>query len=101
MDVVFVFVRAGDVSDVDPETRPLTTLPPLEAGVEGEVVQLHGHFGCVPMDLLSWETKTSGLIAATFTDIRTKEGMPLRLLSPPNLVFCPLVVLRESGRVAL
>lgn len=101
MDAFYVFVREGEVNGAPIQSYTLCTLPALEAETEETVVRLRGHFGWVSKDALTWQTKTAGLITATFSDIRTKQGLPLRTLTSPSLMFCPLVVVQESGNVAL
>ena len=73
VDSYYVFVKAGDAQGAQPETRAVVALP-ATTNKPAIVLKLHGHFGWVPVDLLSWETQTAGLVndpSSSFRNLAT------------------------------
>jgi hypothetical protein len=89
--VYYVFVRAGYAA------QP----PVLRSIAENDDVSfsLCGHFGWVPADVLSWDTKTAGLVTISFTETLVND-LPNLNLAPPKLKFRPMLA-NSAGNIGL
>ena len=95
-----VVSKAGDAQGAQPETRAVVAIP-ATTKKPAIVLKLHGNFGWVLANLLSWVTQRAGLGTVTFTDVRTQSCFPLPHLSFRMLKFRPAVVVPESGNLCV
>jgi hypothetical protein len=87
----YVFVRAGYGAQ-PPVVRSI-------ADNDDASFLLCGHFGWVPYDVLSWDTKTAGLVTISFTETLIND-LPNLNLTTPKLKFRPLLA-NSAGNIGL